>query len=237
MKMWFNISDLWVYYGKVAAVKNLAIKIDMGEIVTIIGANGAGKTTLLRTISGLKKPAKGNINYQGEKIDGKPPEKILRIGIAHVPEGRRVFPFMSVYDNLTLGAYARKDMDEIKKDLQVVFDHFPVLKERLSQLAGSLSGGEQQMLAIGRALMSKPHLLLLDEPSLGLAPKMVAEVGKIIRDINKNGITIILVEQNANMALKVAQRGYVMVTGEIILSNDTAGLMGNDHVKRAYLGI
>lgn len=235
--MWFNISDLWVYYGKVAAVKNLSIKIDMGEIVTIIGANGAGKTTLLRTISGLKKPAKGNINYQGEKIDGKPPEKILRIGIAHVPEGRRVFPFISVYDNLTLGAYARKDMDEIKKDLQVVFDHFPVLKERLSQLAGSLSGGEQQMLAIGRALMSKPHLLLLDEPSLGLAPKMVAEVGKIIRDINKNGVTIILVEQNANMALKVAKRGYVMVTGEIILTSDTASLMGNDYVKRAYLGI
>jgi branched-chain amino acid transport system ATP-binding protein len=235
--MWFSISDLWVYYGKVAAVRGLSMGIEKEEIVTLIGANGAGKTTLLRTVSGLKKSTKGTIHYQNEQIDGKPPEKILRKGIAHVPEGRRVFPFMSVFDNLFLGAYARRDKEETEKDLQKVFGHFPRLMERLAQRAGSLSGGEQQMLAIGRALMSRPLLLLLDEPSLGLAPLMVAEVGRIIKDINKNGVTIILVEQNANMALKVAQRGYVMITGEIILSSDTSGLMGNEHVKRAYLGI
>lgn len=235
--MWFSISDLWVYYGKVAAVRGLSMGIEKEEIVTLIGANGAGKTTLLRTVSGLKKATKGTIHYQTEQIDGKPPEKILRKGIAHVPEGRRVFPFMSVFDNLFLGAYARRDKEEMEKDLQIVFGHFPRLMERLAQRAGSLSGGEQQMLAIGRALMSRPLLLLLDEPSLGLAPFMVAEVGRIIRDINKNGVTIILVEQNANMALKVAQRGYVMITGEIILSSDTSGLMGNEHVKKAYLGI
>jgi branched-chain amino acid transport system ATP-binding protein len=237
MNMWFSISDLWVYYGKVAAVRGLSMGIEKEEIVTLIGANGAGKTTLLRTVSGLKKATKGTIHYQTEQIDGKPPEKILRKGIAHVPEGRRVFPFMSVFDNLFLGAYARRDKEEMEKDLQIVFGHFPRLMERLAQRAGSLSGGEQQMLAIGRALMSRPLLLLLDEPSLGLAPFMVAEVGRIIRDINKNGVTIILVEQNANMALKVAQRGYVMITGEIILSSDTSGLMGNEHVKKAYLGI
>jgi branched-chain amino acid transport system ATP-binding protein len=237
MNMWFSISDLWVYYGKVAAVRGLSMGIEKEEIVTLIGANGAGKTTLLRTVSGLKKSTKGTIHYQNEQIDGKPPEKILKKGIAHVPEGRRVFPFMSVFDNLFLGAYARRDKEETEKDLQKVFGHFPRLMERLAQRAGSLSGGEQQMLAIGRALMSRPLLLLLDEPSLGLAPLMVAEVGRIIKDINKNGVTIILVEQNANMALKVAQRGYVMITGEIILSSDTSGLMGNEHVKRAYLGI
>ena len=235
--MWFSISDLWVYYGKVAAVRGLSMGIEKEEIVTLFGAIGAGKTTLLRTVSGLKKSTKGTIHYKNEQIDGKPPEKILRKGIAHVPEGRRVFPFMSVFDNLFLGAYARRDKEETEKDLQKVFGHFPRLMERLAQRAGSLSGGEQQMLAIGRALMSRPLLLLLDEPSLGLAPLMVAEVGRIIKDINKNGVTIILVEQNANMALKVAQRGYVMITGEIILSSDTSGLMGNEHVKRAYLGI
>jgi branched-chain amino acid transport system ATP-binding protein len=237
MKMLFKIEDLWVYYGKVVAVRGLSMEIGREEIVAIIGPNGAGKTTLLRTISGLKKAAGGTIHYQGERIDGKLPEKILRKGIAHVPEGRRVFPFMSVLDNLILGAYARRDMDKIKRDLQLVFEHFPRLKERLEQRAGSLSGGEQQMLAIGRALMSKPNLLLLDEPSLGLAPMMVTEVGRIIRDINKNRVTIILIEQNANMALKVVQRGYVMVTGKIILDSDASGLLGNEHVKRAYLGI
>ena len=233
--MWFSITDLWVYYGKVAAVKGVSVGIEKREIITLIGANGAGKTTLLRTVSGLKKASKGTIYYKNERIDGKSPEKILRKGIAHVPEGRRIFPFMSVLDNLILGSYVRRD--EIKSDLQMVFEHFPRLKERLGQRAGSLSGGEQQMLAIGRALMSKPLLLLLDEPSLGLAPKMVTEVGRIIQEINKNGVTIILVEQNANMALKVAQRGYVMATGEIILSSDTKVLLRNEDVKRAYLGI
>jgi branched-chain amino acid transport system ATP-binding protein len=235
MKMWFSITDLWVYYGKVAAVRGVSVGIEKREIITLIGANGAGKTTLLRTVSGLKKATKGTIYYQNERIDGKSPEKILRKGIAHVPEGRRIFPFMSVLDNLILGSYVRRD--EIKSDLQMVFEHFPRLKERLGQRAGSLSGGEQQMLAIGRALMSKPLLLLLDEPSLGLAPKMVTEVGRIIQEINKNGVTIILVEQNANMALKVAQRGYVMATGEIILNSDTKVLLRNEDVKRAYLGI
>jgi branched-chain amino acid transport system ATP-binding protein len=235
MKMWFSITDLWVYYGKVAAVRGVSVGIEKREIITLIGANGAGKTTLLRTVSGLKKATKGTIYYQNERIDGKSPEKILRKGIAHVPEGRRIFPFMSVLDNLILGSYVRRD--EIKSDLQMVFEHFPRLKERLGQRAGSLSGGEQQMLAIGRALMSKPLLLLLDEPSLGLAPKMVTEVGRIIQEINKNGVTIILVEQNANMALKVAQRGYVMATGKIILNSDTKVLLRNEDVKRAYLGI
>lgn len=233
--MWFSITDLWVYYGKVAAVRGVSVGIEKREIITLIGANGAGKTTLLRTVSGLKKATKGTIYYQNERIDGKSPEKILRKGIAHVPEGRRIFPFMSVLDNLILGSYVRRD--EIKSDLQMVFEHFQRLKERLGQRAGSLSGGEQQMLAIGRALMSKPLLLLLDEPSLGLAPKMVTEVGRIIQEINKNGVTIILVEQNANMALKVAQRGYVMATGEIILNSDTKVLLRNEDVKRAYLGI
>ena len=235
--MWFRITDLWVHYAKVAAVRNVSLEIEKGEIVTLIGANGAGKTTLLRTISGLKKPTRGSIEHEGEQIEGKPPEKILRRGIAHVPEGRRVFPYMTVYDNLILGSYARRDMEAIRRDLENVFAHFPRLKERLQQRAGSLSGGEQQMMAIGRALMAKPRLLLLDEPSLGLSPLMVAEVGRIIHDIDKAGVTIILVEQNANMALKVAKRGYVMVTGEIVLNSDTAGLMGNEHVRRAYLGI
>jgi len=237
IKMWFSITDLWVHYAKVAAVRNVSLQLEKKEIVTLIGSNGAGKTTLLRTISGLKKPTKGNIQYEGEQIDGKPPEKILRKGIAHVPEGRRVFPYMTVYDNLILGSYARKDMGVIRRDLDRVFAHFPRMKERLQQRAGSLSGGEQQMCAIGRALMAKPSLLLLDEPSLGLSPIMVSEVGRIIRDINNGGVTIILVEQNANMALKVAKRGYVMVTGEIVMNSDTAGLMGNEHVRRAYLGI
>jgi branched-chain amino acid transport system ATP-binding protein len=237
MKMWFSIVNLWVYYGKVGAVKGISMEMERKEIVTLIGPNGAGKTTLLRTISGLKTPTEGDIFYQGEKMTGKAPEKIVKMGIAQVPEGRRIFPYMSVLDNLTMGSYVRRDTDEIGKDLERIFIHFPILKERLKQGAGSLSGGEQQMLAIGRALMSKPLLMLLDEPSLGLAPMMVAEVGKIIKDINRDGVTIILVEQNANMALKVAQRGYVIRTGEVILSDDTKGLLGNDEIKRAYLGI
>jgi len=235
--MWFSITELWVYYGKVPAVKGISMEVEKGQVVTVIGSNGAGKTTLMRTISGLKRAIKGSIYYQNERIDGKPPERILRMGIAHVPEGRRVFPFMSVSDNLNLGAYSRKDPNMINRDLESIFVYFPRLKERLEQFAGSLSGGEQQMLAIGRALMSKPEMLLLDEPSLGLAPKMVAEVGRIIKNINNKGVTIALVEQNANMALKVAQKGFVMVTGEIILTSDTASLLGNEHVKKAYLGI
>jgi len=235
--MLLDIRDLHVNYGKVAAVKEISMEIDQKEIVTLIGPNGAGKTTLMRTISGLKKAMKGVILFKGERIDNKTPQKILKMGIAHVPEGRRVFPFISVSDNLDLGAYTRKDRTEIKKDLDTIFYHFPILKARLGQRAGSLSGGEQQMLAIGRALMSKPVLLLLDEPSLGLAPKMVSEVGRIIQEINKLGVAIILVEQNATMALRVSQRGYVITTGSIVLSSDREGLIENEDVKKAYLGI
>jgi len=235
--MLLDIKELQVNYTKVAAVKNLSMEIAQGEIVTLIGPNGAGKTTLMRTVSGLKKPTKGTILFKGERIDSKAPQKILKMGIAHVPEGRRVFPFMSVADNLGLGAYTRKDQTEIKKDLETVFYHFPILKSRLRQRAGSLSGGEQQMLAIGRALMSKPVLLLLDEPSLGLAPKMVSEVGTIIQEINALAVTIVLVEQNATMALRVSQRGYVITTGSIVLSSDRQGLIENEDVKKAYLGI
>ena len=235
--MLLDIRDLHVNYGKVAAVKEISMEIDQKEIVTLIGLNGAGKTTLMRTISGLKKAMKGVILFKGERIDNKTPQKILKMGIAHVPEGRRVFPFISVSDNLDLGAYTRKDRTEIKKDLDTIFYHFPILKARLGQRAGSLSGGEQQMLAIGRALMSKPVLLLLDEPSLGLAPKMVSEVGRIIQEINKLGVAIILVEQNATMALRVSQRGYVITTGSIVLSSDREGLIENEDVKKAYLGI
>ena len=235
--MLLDIKELQVNYATVAAVKGISMDIAQGEIVTLIGPNGAGKTTLMRTISGLKKATKGTILFKGERIDNKTPQKILKMGIAHVPEGRRVFPFMSVSDNLGLGAYTRKDHAEVKKDLETIFYHFPILKNRLGQSAGSLSGGEQQMLAIGRALMSKPALLLLDEPSLGLAPKMVSEVGRIIKEINVLGVTIVLVEQNATMALRVSERGYVIRTGSIVLSSDRQGLIENEDVKRAYLGI
>lgn len=235
--MLLDIRELQVNYTKVAAVKAISMEIVQGEIVTLIGPNGAGKTTLMRTISGLKKATKGTILFKGERIDNRAPQKILKMGIAHVPEGRRVFPFMSVLDNLGLGAYTRRDHAEIKKDLETIFNHFPILKNRLRQRAGSLSGGEQQMLAIGRALMSKPVLLLLDEPSLGLAPKMVSEVGRIIQEINMLGVTIVLVEQNATMALRVSQRGYVIITGSIVLSSDREGLIENEDVKKAYLGI
>jgi len=235
--MLLDIRKVQVNYGNVAAIKEISMQIDQEEIVTLIGPNGAGKTTLMRTISGLKKAIRGSIFFKGEKIDNKNPEKILKMGIAHVPEGRRVFPYISVSDNLLLGAYTRKDQTQIKKDLELIFHHFPILKEREGQRAGSLSGGEQQMLAIGRALMANPILLLLDEPSLGLAPKMVSEVGRIIKEINNLGVTIVLVEQNATMALKVSQRGYVIMTGNIVLSSDRQGLIENEDVKKIYLGI
>jgi branched-chain amino acid transport system ATP-binding protein len=235
--MWFSIEDLWVYYGKVAAIKGVHIAVAQSEVVTLIGANGAGKTTLMRTVSGLKTPAKGDVKFKNERIGGKRPETIVSKGIAHVPEGRRVFPYLSVQDNLLLGAYLRKDQRTIGKDFNAVFERFPRLKERCRQLAGTLSGGEQQMLAIGRALMSNPSLLLLDEPSLGLAPRVVARVGEIIKDIHANGVAIVLDEQNAMMALKVASRGYVMTTGKIVLSGDTVDLVKNEDVRKAYLGL
>jgi branched-chain amino acid transport system ATP-binding protein len=210
--------------------------MESGAIVTLIGANGAGKSTILRAISGLIGVASGGIFFEEKKIDGLSPQEIVRAGIAHVPEGRRVFPYMTVRENLMLGAFRRKDRKGIQADLEEVFEHFPILRERRSQAAGSLSGGEQQMLAIGRALMSDPRLLLLDEPSLGLGPLMVKEVGRIILDINQRKVGIILVEQNARMALRLAHVGYVLETGSITLQGKTSELIDNEHVRKAYLG-
>ena len=233
---WFRVQNLRVFYERVEALKGISIDVESGAIVTLIGANGAGKSTILRAISGLVGVSSGEIYFQGKKMDGLSPQQIVRAGIAHVPEGRRVFPYMSVKENLMLGAFRRRDKEGIRRDLEGVFEHFPILKERRSQSAGSLSGGEQQMLAIGRALMSKPQLLLLDEPSLGLAPLMVKEVGRIIVDINQRKVGIILVEQNAQMALRLAKKGYVLETGSIALQGEASELIGNEHVRKAYLG-
>jgi branched-chain amino acid transport system ATP-binding protein len=233
---WFGIRNLRVFYGRVEALKGISLEVDQGAIVTLIGANGAGKSTALRTISGLVRPASGEIVFRGKRIDGLSPQDVVRGGIAHVPEGRRVFPFMTVRENLNMGAFRRKEKEEIKKNLEGVFEHFSILRERRNQRAGSLSGGEQQMLAIGRALMSHPTLLLLDEPSLGLAPLMVREVGRIIGEINQRQVGIILVEQNAHMALRIARNGYVLETGSIALQGPASALIDNDHVKKAYLG-
>jgi len=233
---WFHVQSVRVFYERVEALKGISIEMESGAIVTLIGANGAGKSTTLRAISGLIGVASGEIRFEEKKIDGLSPQEIVRAGIAHVPEGRRVFPFMTARENLMLGAFRRKDREGIRADLEGVFEHFPILRERRSQAAGSLSGGEQQMLAIGRALMSKPRLLLLDEPSLGLAPLMVKEVGRIILDINQRKVGIILVEQNAQMALRLAHVGYVLETGSITLQGRTSELIGNEHVRKAYLG-
>lgn len=236
MAEWFQVEHLKVFYERVEALKGISLTMESDTIVTLIGANGAGKSTALRAISGLIHIAWGEIRFQHKKINGLSPQEIVRLGIAHVPEGRRVFPYMTVRENLFMGAFRRQDRAEIQKDLENVFVHFPVLKERRNQQAGSLSGGEQQMLAIGRALMSNPQLLLLDEPSLGLAPLMVREVGRIIQDINQQKVGIILVEQNAQMALRLAQKGYVLERGCIILEGNASALINNDHVKKAYLG-
>jgi branched-chain amino acid transport system ATP-binding protein len=233
---WFRVQNLRVFYERVEALKGISIDVESGAIAALIGANGAGKSTTLRAISGLVGVSSGEIYFQGKKIDGLSPQEIVRAGIAHVPEGRRVFPYMSVKENLMLGAFRRKDKEGIRGDLEGVFEHFPILKERRSQSAGSLSGGEQQMLAIGRAMMSKPQLLLLDEPSLGLAPLMVKEVGRIIVDINQRKVGIILVEQNAQMALRLAKKGYVLETGSIALQGEASELIDNEHVRKAYLG-
>jgi branched-chain amino acid transport system ATP-binding protein len=233
---WFQVDHLKVFYERVAALKGISLNMASGSIVTLIGANGAGKSTALRAISGLIHIAGGEIRFQQQKINGLSPQEIVRLGIAHVPEGRRVFPYMTVRENLLMGAFRRQDRLGIQTDLEKVFAHFPVLKERRNQSAGSLSGGEQQMLAIGRALMSNPQLLLLDEPSLGLAPLMVREVGRIIQDINQQKVGIILVEQNAQMALRLAQKGYVLERGSIIMEGNASALINNEHVKKAYLG-
>jgi branched-chain amino acid transport system ATP-binding protein len=232
-----EVKDTTVHYHKVAAVRNISINVEDGEIVTLIGSNGAGKTTTLRAISGLKHPSAGEILYNGQRIDKLPPYKINALGIAMVPEGRLVFPQMTVLENLLMGAFLRKDKEDIQKDLEdVVFRHFPRLKERTKQTAGTLSGGEQQMLAMGRALMSAPKLLLLDEPSLGLSPIMCGEIAQIIRDIHAEGRTVILVEQNARLALALAQHAYVIETGDIVLSGPAEELQENDNVKKVYLG-
>ncbi|MBC8459870.1 MAG: ABC transporter ATP-binding protein [Deltaproteobacteria bacterium] len=230
------IKNITVHYGMAEAVRGVSLDIAEGEIITLIGANGAGKSTIMKTISGTKKPITGEIWFRGERIDKLSPEKIVARGIAHVPERRRVFPYMSVSDNLKAGAYLRKD-SEIGPDLENVFHHFSVLKQRLGQMAGTLSGGEQQMLAMARGLMAGPSLMLLDEPSLGLAPIMVMEVANIATEINKQGVGIILVEQNVGLAFRLAQRAYVLETGSIVLEGDTAELLNDQRVKEGYLGI
>ena len=231
-----EVKDIDVYYGAIHALKKLSIKVEQGSIVTLIGANGAGKTTTLKTISGLLRPRSGAIYFKGNEITKVPPEKIVGLGISQVPEGRRVFASMSVLENLEMGAYLRKKKSEINSDMENVFTRFPRLKERSRQMAGTLSGGEQQMLAIGRALMARPELLLMDEPSMGLAPLLVKEIFEIIKDINSRGTTILLVEQNANMALSIADYAYVIETGEIVLQGSAKELMHSEDVKNAYLG-
>ena len=229
-----EVDDISVSYGAVTALKGISLAVDEGEIVTLLGANGAGKTTSLRTVSGLLQPVTGAVRFKGERIDGMPAHKIVSMGIGHVPEGRRVFPRMSVQENLEIGAYL--DSSHFKADSERVFALFPVLAERRKQDAGTLSGGEQQMLAIGRALMSRPTLLLLDEPSMGLAPLIVARIFSIIQQINEQGTAVLLVEQNAAQALKYASRGYVLANGEIVLARSSQELLADERVRAAYLG-
>ncbi len=231
-----EIKDIHVYYGALHATKGVSLTVRQGEIVTLIGSNGAGKSTTLRTVSGLLTPKEGDIRFEGESIAGRPAQSIVKMGISQVPEGRRIFANMTVMENLELGAYSREDADGIEADMNMVFERFPRLLERKEQAAGTLSGGEQQMLAMGRALMSRPRLLLLDEPSMGLAPLLIREIFNIIVDINKTGTTVLLVEQNANMALSIAHRAYVLETGRIALSGDAKELAASEEVRKAYLG-
>lgn len=231
-----KVENMDVFYGNIQALHNISIEVHEGEIVTLIGANGAGKSTLLKTLSGLLKPKKGKIEFLGKSITGKAAQTIVKAGISHVPEGRRVFANLTVEENLELGAFLRKDKAGINSDLTKVYETFPRLLERRKQLSGTLSGGEQQMLAIGRAIMAKPKLVLLDEPSMGLAPLMVQTIFKVIEEINNDGTTVLLVEQNAHMALSVANRGYVIETGKVVLSGPARELQSSEEVKLAYLG-
>ena len=233
---WFSLQNLKVSYGAAPALKGISLQVETGNIVTLIGSNGAGKSTTLRAISGLIPLVEGEILFEGKKIHGLSPQEIVHRGIAHVPEGRRVFPFMTVLENLKMGAFRRKDKKEIRADLEKLFVHFPVLRDRQTQRAGSLSGGEQQMLAIGRALMSQPRLLLLDEPSMGLAPIMVQELSRIIIEINQRNVGIIIVEQNAQMALRLAHQAYVLETGSVVLEGKASELIHDEHIRKAYLG-
>jgi len=233
-----KVSNIETYYGPIAAIRGVSFDVPRGGIVTILGANGAGKSTVLKTILGLMDPRKGSVAFEGRQVQGMDPDKVMRLGISLVPEGREVFPFLSVRENLDMGAYTRRDVDGTAHDLATVFEYFPVLKERAEQRAGSLSGGEQQMLAISRALMSRPRLMLLDEPSLGLSPKLVKEIFEIIVRINRErDVTILLVEQNANMALQVADFGYVLEVGRIVMAGSSQRLLQSDDIKEFYLGI
>ena len=241
MRIWgwrtmLKIENLFVNYGGINALRGISLEVQDGEIVTLIGANGAGKSTTLRTITGLVKAASGSVIWNGEELIGKSIDTIFKSGIAMVPEGRRVFSDLTVLENLQIGAYLRKDREEIDKDIEWVYSLFPRLKERYWQYAGTLSGGEQQMLAVGRALMSRPKLMMMDEPSLGLAPLVVQDIFSIIKEINKQGVTILLIEQNANMALRIADRGYVLETGQISMTGTGLQLLNDESVKAAYLG-
>jgi len=236
--MLLKVQDIETWYGSAQALKGVSLKVEKGELISILGANGAGKTTLLRTISGLIEPKKGIIEFEGQRIDRLGAEEIVRLGLSHCPEGRKLFPQMTVYKNLVLGGYVRKaDKQGMGGTMEEVFGLFPVLKARREQLAGTLSGGEQQMLVIGRGLMSRPKLLMLDEPSLGIAPLLVARIFEVIKDISGRGMTILLVEQNASVALNIAHHGYVLETGEIVLSGEARQLLSEEKIKQAYLGV
>ena len=231
-----NVNNIAVFYGSIRAIKGISFEVNEGEVIALIGANGAGKTTTLHTITGLLSPKKGSVIFEGKDITKVPAHKIVSLGIAHVPEGRRVFAELTVYENLKMGAYTRKDKDEIEKTLEMVYKRFPRLEERKNQLAGTLSGGEQQMLAMGRALMSHPKIIVMDEPSMGLSPILVNEIFDIIQEVSKGGTTVLLVEQNAKKALSIADRAYVLETGRIVLEGDAKVLMNDDSIKKAYLG-
>jgi len=231
-----KVHEIETYYGTIAALKGVSFAVDEKEVVTILGANGAGKSTIMRTLSGITPPARGSVEFLGQRIERKPPEGIVRLGICQVPEGREIFPELTVKENLRMGAFIRKDKAAIQGDMERVEEHFPILRERRGQFAGTLSGGEQQMMVMGRALMARPKLLLLDEPSMGLAPLIVEEIFRIIKVINEAGTTILLVEQNAYMALRVAVKGYVLETGRIVLSGTARELLVDEKVTQAYLG-
>jgi branched-chain amino acid transport system ATP-binding protein len=231
-----EVKDLQVSYGMIQAIKGISFEVNQGEVIALIGANGAGKTTILHTVTGLLAPKAGSIMFEGQDITKVPAHKIVSMGMAHVPEGRRVFAQLSVYDNLKMGAYTRTDKNEIEESLEMVYKRFPRLEERKNQMAGTLSGGEQQMLAMGRALMSKPKIILMDEPSMGLSPIFVNEIFNIIQEVSASGTTVLLVEQNAKKALSIADRAYVLETGNIALEGDAKVLMNDDSIKKAYLG-
>ncbi len=231
-----KVENVEVYYGVIKAIKDVSFEVNEGEIIALIGSNGAGKTTMLHTITGLISPKSGSIYLEGKDITKIPAHKIISMGMAHVPEGRRIFQQLTVYENLQLGAFILKDKKQIEKNLKYVYEHFPRLKERKNQIAGTLSGGEQQMLAMGRALMSNPKIILMDEPSMGLSPILVSEIFQIIKEVSADGTTVLLVEQNAKKALSIADRAYVLETGNIVLSGDAKELMNNENIKKAYLG-